>query len=54
MMDKDRVITFKNEMENEIKHVNKIIFDNLNIEIINCSLDELENLFYINDINYYV
>lgn len=54
MIDKDRVITIKNEIENEIKHVNKIIFDKLNNESINCSLDELKNLFYINEINYYV
>ena len=54
MIDKDRVITIRNVMENEIKHVNKIIFDKLNNESITCSLDELENLFYINDINYYV
>ena len=53
MIDKDRVIIIKNEMENEIKYVNKIIFDKLNNESINCSLDELENLFYINDINYF-
>ena len=33
-----------------VKYDNKIIFDNLNNESINGSLDELENLFYMSSV----